>query len=483
MALIALIALPFALGLLSLALARVSVALTRWVTLAGLMLISALAIPLLSAAPQDGPWLQIYNQPWLPSLGASWLFAGDGLSVSLALTSCLLGALCVAVSWQEIGKRVGLFHLCICWTVAACNGVFFAMDLILFIFFWEAMLVPSFLLIALYGHEKRESAAMKYLVFNQAGGIALIAAVLATGALVDPINFSAFQLSELDLSYDLQFWALLGFSAAFLVKLPTVPLHAWLPDAHTQAPTAGSILLAGLLLKTGAYGLYRFPALLFPDAAADLTPYMLYLGALSAIYGGVLAAGQSDGKRLVAYTSVAHMGFVLMGIFAATPLALTGAGVEMIAHALSASALFLMMGVLQERTGTRELGALGGLQRRTPRLALALSFFVVAALAMPGTANFVGEALVIFGVFQVRWPVAVAAAFGLILSVVYATKLLQGTVFGRPDEDHPLADLNARELAQAVPLILGILAIGLQPQWLINILEPSVDAARSWFAR
>ncbi len=257
-------------------------------------------------------------------------------------------------------------------------------------------------------------------------------------------------MAERQIPHGVQVLLLLGFAGAFLVKLPVPPLHAWLPDAHTQAPTAGSILLAGLLLKTGAYGLFRFPPMLFPEGFATLAPFGLALGAFGSIYGALLACGQTDAKRLVAYTSVAHMSIVLMGICGGVYFSLMGAGVEMVAHAFSASALFLLIGALYDRTGTRDLRELGGLQQNAPRFAAAFAVFFSAALAMPGTANFLGEALVITGMFQVNWIFASITLISLVVSVVYATRLFKRVVFGTSRRTAALEDLTLREMGPIV---------------------------------
>jgi NADH-quinone oxidoreductase subunit M len=356
--------------------------------------------------------------------------------------------------------------------------VFLSFDLLIFAFFWELMIVPAFLLIALWGHGDREAAAIKFLVFNAVAGLGLLAAVFWMGATSDPITFDAFVLAQTDYGKTAQILLLLGFALAFMVKLPVPPFHAWLPDAHTQAPTAGSVLLAGLLLKTGAYGLFRFPPMLFPDGLVTLAPWGMALGAFGVVYGAILACGQTDAKRLVAYTSIAHMSIVLMGVCGGVHFALIGAGVEMIAHAFSSSALFLLIGALQHRTGTRDLRELGGLQKTAPAFATSFALFFAAALAMPGTANFLGEALVITGMFQVNWLFAAIALVSLVVSVVYATRLIGGIVFGEPKpavKDAP--DLYRYELWPIAILGFCTLIFGLFPQLLIELLWPAVEAA------
>ena len=431
---------------------------------------------LVATATPGFRWFQEYNQPWAPSLGIALHFALDGLSAVLVALSLGLGIVAAVVS-PGMRPAPGLFHASILWTVAAANGVFLAFDLLVFAFFWEMMLVPSFLLIAIWGHAKREAAAMKFLVTNATAGLGLIAAALYMGGTAPVVTFDAFALAGIVRPVDVQVWLLLGFAAAFLVKLPVPPLHAWLPDAHTEAPTAGSILLAGLLLKTGAYGLLRFLPMLFPDGFAVLAPYGMALGAFGTIYAAIVACGQTDAKRLIAYTSVAHMSIVLIGVAGGVHFAMMGAAIEMVAHALSASALFLLVGAVEHRTGTRDLRHLGGLQQTAPRFAAAFAVFFSAALAMPGTANFLGEALVITGMFQVDWRVASLALVSLVISVVYATRLLRRIVFGEARHAPISADLEPHELWPLVLLGSATLLFGLLPQLLIVALEPAVNAA------
>ena len=445
---------------------------------ATMVLILIVLVPTwIAGAGDDGQWLARSETAWAPSIGVSLLLAMDGLSAALIAMAAGLGGVAVASSWSGPKRWPGLFHASICWTVAAANGIFLSFDLLIFAFFWEAMLIPSFLLIAIWGYENREAAAIKFLIFNAVGGLALLAAVFALAAVPDSITFNAFELAEENIGLRAEVLMLLGFAVAFLVKLPAPPFHGWLPDAHTEAPTAGSILLAGLLLKAGAYGLFRFPSLLFPEAAVELSGFGMTLGAFGAIYAGLLACEQVDAKRLVAYTSIAHMSIVLMGVSGGVYFAMLGAGVEMIAHGFSASALFFLMGSLQARTGTRDLRELGGLQQRAPRFAAAFSIFFAAALAMPGTANFLGEALVITGMFQVNWVFAAIALVSLIVSVVYATRLLKGVMFGEPKDRSPMADLDIRETVAIFSLALFTLILGLLPQILATAIGPSVEAA------
>ncbi|MDF3813859.1 NADH-quinone oxidoreductase subunit M [Rhodopseudomonas sp. BAL398] len=475
MALIALLLLPVIGGVIAFVVAGRHEA-ERWVTIATFALMLVVLVAIVVGAP-DARWYARFDYPWVPSFGISINLAIDGLSAALVGIAAVLGIICVTASWQEIRSDSGLFHACLCWTVGATVGVFISFDLLIFAFFWEAMLIPSFTLIAIWGHGDKEGAALKFLIFNAVAGFGLLASAFALAALADHMTFNAFELAQMKFSTPVQVWMLLGFSLAFMVKLSVPPFHAWLPEAHTLAPTAGSILLAGVLLKTGAYGLFRFGPMLFPDGLTAVAPYGIALGAVGALYGGLVACGQNDAKRLVAYTSIAHMCIILMGISAGVHYALAGAAVEMIAHSFSASALFLLIGALYERTHSRDLRQLGGLQQYAPRFAAAFSLFCAALLALPGTANFAGEALVVVGLFQVTWIFALAALSTLVVSVIYATRLLKGLVFGEARLDAAVHDLTLREYGAVLVLAAGTLTVGLYPQSLIGLLEPAIRAA------
>ncbi len=484
----AIILLPFFGGLVALFANLIWPRTDRWVALVSLVL-GMLALIFVTAEGvltggsaagiegEAGRWLALHRSDWAPSLGVQILLAMDGFSGVLLFLSLGLGILTVILSWNETEKSA-LLMAALCWTVATSNGVFLAFDLLVFAFFWELMMVPAFLMIAIWGHGTREATAIKFLIFNTIAGLGLLAAVFYLGSTGENgVTFDAFVIAGRDISPYVQTWLLAGFALAFMVKLPVPPFHAWLPDAHTQAPTVGSILLAGLLLKTGAYGLFRFPAMLFPDGFAVLAPYGLILGSFGTIYGALVACGQTDAKRLVAYTSVAHMSVVLMGICGGVHFSMMGAGIVMVAHAFSASALFLLIGAIYDRVGTRDIRELGGLQRNAPRFAATFALFFSATLAMPGTANFLGEALVITGMFQVNWVYASITLISLVISVVYATRLFQRVVFGASRKAEVKQDLTWRELGPILVLGAGTLFFGLLPQGLMVALDPAVNAA------
>jgi len=494
MILILLFALPFVGGLLCWQIERWGIGLPRWMALFTMLSVLALSIYLwctgnyslthLGGAPK---WALEFQVPWIPRFGISFHLALDGLSLLMVALTGLLGVMAVACSWREVQRRVGFFHLNLLWNLGGVIGVFLAMDLFLFFFFWEMMLVPMFFLIALWGHnipggKGRVYAATKFFIFTQASGLLMLLSILAlvfvhyrgTGVLTFDYN----DLLGTAMSSTTGFWIMLGFFIAFAVKLPMVPFHSWLPDAHGQAPTAGSVDLAGVLLKTAAYGFLRFAIPLFPEASAHFAPVAMWLGVLGIIYGAVLAFAQTDIKRLVAYTSISHMGFVLVGIYAGTEQALQGVVINMLAHGISAGALFMLCGEIYERLHTRDLRDMGGLWARFPFLPPIALFFGAASLGLPGMGNFVGEFLILLGTFKVAPVVAIVAATGLILAAVYALMMVQRAFFGpvKLGENAMLADLNGREVVTMLSLMVLLLWLGLYPQPVLNLSATAMHA-------
>ena len=425
-------------------------------------------------------WLMHFRAEWIPAFGISIELAMDGLSLLMVALTLVLGAVAVSASWTDIYKQHGFFSANLLWVLAGVLGVFLALDLMLFFLFWEVMLVPMYFLIAIWGHENRGYAAMKFFIFTQASGLLLLLSIVVLAAAhhhdSGQWSFSYFDLLHTPLAPQMAQWLMLGFFIAFVVKLPGFPVHTWLPDAHTQAPTAGSVILAGILLKTGAYGLIRFAVPLFPEAALAFSPVAIALGAAGIIYGAVLAFGQSDFKRLVAYSSVSHMGFVLLGVYAWNQLALQGAIMQMVAHGFSTAALFMIAGSLQERLHTRQLSSMGGLWQQMPRMGAVAMFFIVASVGLPGLGNFVAEFLVLLGLFQVdRW-LAVIAALGLITGAAYSLLLMQRSFQGEPQQRPALKDFGVREMLTMGVMVVALVWLGLYPQPVLDIADPVVSS-------
>jgi NADH-quinone oxidoreductase subunit M len=462
----------------------------RWVSLIALLihLVALIAIWIQYLAQEGqfangqlaaGAWLMQVDVAWIPQLGIRFHLAVDGLSLLMLLLSDLLGIMAVAASWRGIEQRLGFFHLNLLWILAALVGVFLALDLFLFYFFWEMMLVPLYFLIGIWGHERRTYATLKFFLFTQASSLLMLLGILGLyfvhGQNTGIYTFSYLELLGTSLPPTLGMLLMLGFLAAFAVKLPAVPFHTWLPDAHTEAPTAGSVILAGLIIKTGAYGFLRLLIPLFPEAASQFASIAMILGVIGILYGSLLAFGQTDLKRLVAYTSVSHMGFVLLGIFAWNQLALQGAVVVMLSHGISTGALFILVGGLYDRIKTRDLERMGGLWSDAPRMGGAAMVFALASLGLPGLGNFVGEFLVLLGVFQVSVPLAILATLGLIVATVYALWMMQRVFFGTKSEEWPLSDLDLRESAIMAVLIVLIVWLGLFPKTVLSTAQPALE--------
>mgnify|MGYP006284932533 CR=1 FL=1 len=415
----------------------------------------------------QGKWIREIRAEWIPRFGIEFHLAMDGISLLLVVLTMFLGMIAVMASWKEIGHRPGFFHFNLLWVLAGITGVFLAMDLFLFYFFWEVMLIPMYFIIAIWGHEKRVEASYKFFIFTQAGGLLMFIAILALYFIHGKTTGSyTFNYREILLTFpgtNVAPWIMAGFMAAFLVKLPAVPVHSWLPAAHTQAPTAGSIILAGLLLKTGAYGLFRFIIPLFPDASRAFAPAAMIVGIVGILYGAKLAFAQKDLKRLIAYTSISHMGFVIIGVFAFNSLAFQGAFMQILAHGISTGALFMIAGALQERLHTRNLEQMGGFWSKAPKMGGISLVFVLASLGLPGLANFVGEFMVLTGVF-INYPVyAIIAALGFIASVIYALYIMQKVFFGKERTNISLKDFSAREMIMGLSMVIVIIWLGLFP--------------------
>ena len=457
---------------------KVNAALSKWI--AFLALAAAFGMTLawwmqMNTSGGLNVWLMQYDIPWIPDFGIHFHLALDGLSLLMLTLTMFLGLAAVLTSWHEIEYRVGFFYFNILWALAGITGVFLTMDLFLFYFFWEVMLIPMYFLIIIWGHENRRYAAYKFFIFTQASGLLMLLAIVGLyfvhGVSSGTYTFDYFQLLNTHFSPQTGRLLMLGFLAAFIVKLPVVPFHSWLPDAHSEAPTAGSVILAGLLLKTGAYGLIRFVIPLFPVAAAEFAPWGMALGVLGILYGAVLAFAQTDLKRLVAYTSVSHMGFVMLGVFAFNTLALQGVVMQMITHGISTGALFILAGSLYERIHTRDIDRMGGFWTQVPFMGTIGMIFAMASLGLPGLGNFVAEFLTLLGAWKATHILTILAAIGLVAATAYSLRIVQKVFLGRSEQKFTLPDLTFREKMILVPLVIVIVWLGVYPQPVMNTVK------------
>lgn len=480
-------------GLLAWLVSRWSAVWSRRVALftAGAQLLYLLGIWLMNLSrpnlASSGAWLMEVDLAWIPQLGIHIHLGMDGLSLLLILLTDFLGVMAIAASWKEIQYKIGFFHFNLLWILAALLGVFLALDLFLFYFFWEIMLLPLYFLIGIWGHENRLYAARKFFIFTQLGGLLMLVSILGLyfvhGQNTGVYTFDYLQLLGTSMAPSTGMLLMLGFFIAFAVKMPIVPLHTWLPDAHTEAPTAGSVILAGLILKAAGYGFIRILLPLFPDAAQQVAPVAMALGVAGILYAAVLAFAQTDLKRLVAYTSVSHMGFVVIGIFAHNQLALQGAIVIMLAHGVTTGALFILAGALYERVHTRDLNQLGGLWSTVPRMGRVGLLFALASLGLPGLGNFVGEFLVLLGTYKVNAPVAVFATLGFIVATVYSLWMVQRIFTGPNLAGWQIPDFDRRELAIATLMILVILGLGLYPQPVLSTSQQTIQSIQQLTTR
>lgn len=492
-----LIIIPFIGGLLSWPAARMGIKVPRWIALIAMTLTLVLSLKLWADGhyslmqPRGIPqWADSFSVPWIPSFGINFHLALDGLSLLMVVLTSLLGLLAILCSWTEIKNSSGFFHLNLMWIIGGVMGVFLAIDLFLFFFFWEMMLIPMYFLIALWGHsgsdgKTRISAATKFFIYTQASGLVMLIAIIALVL----VNYSETQVWSFDyeillntpMSHTMQYMLMLGFFIAFAVKMPVVPLHGWLPDAHSQAPTAGSVDLAGILLKTAAYGMLRFSLPLFPQTSSEFAPVAMLLGTIGIFYGAWMAFVQTDIKRLVAYTSVSHMGFVMIAIYSGSQLAFQGAVIQMVAHGLSSSGLFILCGQLYERLHTRDMRQMGGLWGRIKYLPALSLFFAAANLGMPGTGNFVGEFMMLFGTYQVVPVFTMVATFGLVFASVYSLIMMQRAYYGKAQSEQPLAGLNCREFSIVLLLVVLLVLLGIYPQPILDTSSAAMLNIQHWF--
>ena len=426
-------------------------------------------------------WQFVERAPWIPSIGAEYFLGVDGFSSLLVLLTTLMGMIAILSSWTAITERVKEYYIFLLLLQTGMIGAFITLDFLLFFLFWEVMLVPMYFLIGIWGSDNRLYSAIKFFLYTLVGSVVMLLGILAVYfyqySVTGVYTFDVTQFHELNMPVDLQWWVFLAFFLGFAVKVPMFPFHTWLPDAHTDAPTAGSVILAAVLLKMGTYGFIRFSLPILPDATVSFVPLIAGLSIVGIIYGALVALSQSDWKRLVAYSSVSHMGLVMLGMFALTPVGITGSIIQQINHGISTGALFLIVGIVYERRHTREISEYGGLSKTMPVYAAVFLIMTMSSIGLPTLNGFIGEILILQGVFVVsKWWAAVAAT-GIVLGAAYMLWLYQRTMFGTIDnpKNEGLADLNVRELATFVPLIILAVWIGLYPSPFLRRLETSVE--------
>ncbi|WP_064711316.1 NADH-quinone oxidoreductase subunit M [Rhizobium bangladeshense] len=448
----------------------------RWTALSFTILDLALCIAMLVGFDTTTHAMQFTEtRSWVPALGINYALGIDGISALFVFLTALLGSICVLASWVAIDRKVKEFMICLLFMQALMVGVFCALDLFLFYVFWEAMLIPMYLIIGVWGGEGRVYAAIKFFLYTLAGSLLFLIGVIVL-YFYGGRTFDILALTEQDLPFRIQSWLFFAFLIAFAVKVPMVPVHTWLPDAHVQAPTAGSIILAGVLLKMGAYGFLRFSLPMLPEASMYYSTLMLALSGLAIVYGGLLALAQDDLKKLVAYSSISHMGFVTLGIFALNLRGLEGGILQMFNHGVTTGALFLFVGLIYERTHTRSIADYGGLMKVAPVYTTFLALFTLSSMALPGTNSFVGELLVLSGGFAANMVAGSAAVLGALLGAAYLLGMYGKIALGPAGVGARLtiSDVNAREMAAILPLAVFVLWVGLYPKPFLNVIDASV---------
>ena len=409
--------------------------------------------------------------PWIPAYNVNYILGVDGITIFLILLTTMLTPICILCSWTAIKERIKEFMFCILLMQTAMIGVFCSLDFILFYIFWEMMLIPMYLLIAVWGGPNKDYASIKFFIYTLFGSVFLLVAIIAIYLTNGTFNIPEAMFKGY--SFTFQFWVFIAFALAFAIKVPMFPFHTWLPAAHTEAPTAGSIFLASVLLKMGTYGFMRFCLPIAPEASVYMAPYMIALSVIGIIYGGFVCLSQTDMKKLIAYSSVAHMGFVTLGIFSFTLFGFQGALLQMLNHGITTGALFFCVGVIYERTHSREIYVNAGLGKIMPVYVGFFALFSLSAFAFPGTNNFVGEIYVLIGIFsQSKWA-GFLAVVGAVLAAAYMLKLLKQIVWGRTDQS-AIKDMNVREIIGLLPLVLFVLWVGLFPRPFVYVMEKTM---------
>jgi len=455
----------------------------RWTAMAAALATFAASLWLLAGFdPSSGQMQMVIQVPWLRVAGISIDFAlgVDGITLLMVLLTAFLVPLAMLSAWSGVRERVKGFMILFLLLETGLIGVFLALDLVLFYIFWEFTLVPMYFLIGLWGYSRRIYAALKFFIFTMFGSLLMLLAIIFMGLQAGTFNYTDL-LAQRELFAGAQLWLFFAFALAFAIKVPMFPLHTWLPDAHVEAPTAGSVILAGIMLKMGAYGFLRYNLPLFPEATLRAAPWLAGLAVVGILYGAATAFAQKDAKRLVAYSSVSHLGFVMLGIFALTQQSVAGGVLQMVNHGLSTGALFLVVGMLYERRHTRDMAAYGGIWKVVPVLGAVMLAVVLSSAALPGTNGFVGEFTILLGSFGAPalgtpWFAGLATV-GVILAAVYLLHLYERLFLGplTHEENRQMPDLNLREVLILVPILVMVFWIGLYPQPFLDLINPSVE--------
>jgi NADH-quinone oxidoreductase subunit M len=431
--------------------------------------------------PSAADFQFIERAPWIPSVGAEYFLGVDGLSTLLILLTTMMGFIAVLSSWTAITERVKEYYIFLLLLQTGMLGAFMSLDFLLFFLFWEVMLVPMYFLIGIWGSANRLYSAIKFFLYTLVGSVVMLLGILAlyfqNHSATGVYTFDVTTFHKLNLPYELQWWVFLAFFLGFAIKVPMFPFHTWLPDAHTDAPTAGSVILAAVLLKMGTYGFLRFSLPILPDASRNFVPMMVLLSIVGIVYGALVALAQKDWKRLVAYSSVSHMAVVMLGMFALNPVGITGSIVQQLNHGISTGALFLLVGIVYERRHTREISEYGGLSKVMPVYAAIFLVMTMSSIGLPTLNGFIGEFLILQGVFVASKVWAAFAASGVVLGAAYMLYLYQRTMFGKIEnpKNERLLDLSHREFATFAPLLILAVWMGIYPAPFLVRLEKSVQ--------
>jgi NADH-quinone oxidoreductase subunit M len=469
-----LIFMPIAVGLIMLLINKENETLIKLSALAGSVFTFIFSLPLFRDFDKTKAGMQYMEKhSWIPAWDINYLVGVDGISVLMILLSTLTSILCVLISWNSVKIKVKEFFIALMLIEGAMIGVFCALDMFLFYIFWEAMLIPMYLIVGVWGGPNRIYAAVKFFLFTLVGSLLMLVGLVVL--YVNTGTFNVLEMMRQTLSFNLQMWLFWAFFAAFAVKVPMFPFHTWLPDAHTEAPVAGSVILAAILIKMGAYGFLRFSIPLFPSAAVAMTPAIMALSVIAIIYGGLICLVQTDLKRLIAYSSVSHMGFVTLGIFSLNAQGVSGAILQMVNHGVVTGAMFLSIGIIYERTHTREIKDYGGVATTFPLFAAFFMVFTLASIGLPGTNGFVGEFLILLGAFKaVQWA-GVLAATGIIIGAVYMLWLYQRVFFLEVGEKvKSLQGMTLREIVTLLPFLILVFWIGFYPNAFLSFMDAGV---------